>query len=89
MQSVKTTNEKGELVIRKWSRKFLGEFPPQSNFDKAHLKAYLKGWVNFVYKKDKDGNPVYYKTQSRLFIDEQVINKAENNSSSEITSTST
>ena len=34
-------------ITKTETRKFLGVFPPQNTFDKAHLKAYLKGHKYF------------------------------------------
>lgn len=31
------------------TRRFLGAFPPENNFDKAHLKAYLRGYTRFYF----------------------------------------
>lgn len=45
-------------------RKFLGVFPPKNTFDKAHLKAYLKGATQFRhgFETSIDGRrePLYY-----------------------------
>ena len=32
-------------------RSFKGVFPPVSNFDKKHLRSYLKGYEWFKYKR--------------------------------------
>lgn len=46
--------------MKKETRKFLGQFPPQSHFDKAHLKAYLKGFTHFFhgYRYDSQNRPI-------------------------------
>ena len=69
-KKVITTNSMGELVMRRFVRKFNGNTDKVSNFDKAHLKAYLKGYENFRYGYDNDGNPVWYKVQGKLFVEE-------------------
>ena len=48
------------------TRKFLGELFPEKkrrNFEKAHLKAYLKGQSHFRYGKTKEGQPAYFKVE--------------------------
>ena len=56
---IKTTRE---------SRKFLGVFPPKSNFDKAHLKAYRNGNIQFFYKsKDKFGNKIPFSVEQKYY----------------------
>lgn len=46
--------------MKKESRKFLGVFPEKTSFDKAHLKAYLKGATRFFhgYRYDKERQPI-------------------------------
>jgi hypothetical protein len=65
-----TTNSMGELVMRRFVRRFNGNTINGNNFDKAHLKAYLKGYQNFRYGYDNEGNPIWYKVQGRLFVEE-------------------
>lgn len=65
-----TTNSTGELVMRRFVRKFNGNTDKMSNFDKAHLKAYLKGYQNFRHGYDEKGNPLWFKVQGRLFVEE-------------------
>jgi hypothetical protein len=69
-KQIVTTNEKGEKVIRRFTRRFEGEFPPKSTFDKKMLKAYLKGQRRFSYKRDEQDNPVYYLVKQRMFVEE-------------------
>jgi hypothetical protein len=50
------------------SRRFLGIFPPKTNFDKAHLKAYIQGHKQFFYKaKDKFGNKIPFTVEQEYY----------------------
>ncbi len=35
----------------------------EANFEKKHLKAYLKGWDYFTYGRNKNNEPVWHKTK--------------------------
>lgn len=48
---------------KKYTRKFLGILFPSrkdANYEKAHLKAYLKGKPYFGFGKNPDGSQVYH-----------------------------
>lgn len=52
-------------------RKFKGKIDnftnkAERNFEKKHLKAYLKGDMYFFYGKDEFGNAVRYEVQQEL-----------------------
>lgn len=74
-----TTNSTGELVLRRYTRKFNGNTINPTNFDKAHLKAYLKGYQNFRHGYDEKGNPLWYQVQGRLYVEEIPLQVSTNN----------
>ena len=72
----------GELVMRRFVRRFNGNTINGNNFDKAHLKAYLKGHQNFRHGYDNEGNPIWYKVQAMLYVEETPL-KIQNNKTEE------
>lgn len=74
-----TTNSIGELVLRRYVRKFNGNTVNMNNFDKKHLRAYLKGYQNFRHGYDNEGNPLWYKVQGMLYVEEIPLKTQENN----------
>lgn len=57
---------KGTLKL---SRRFLGEFLPKTNFDRAHLRAYLKGATQFRhgYTGTVKREPAYHEVKQEYF----------------------
>ncbi len=46
----------------------------ESNFEKAHLEAYLHGHTQFQFGKDKNHFPIYYPVKE-VWIDANIISK--------------
>lgn len=62
---------KEETPIRsEMSRRFLGVFPPVTNFDKKHLKSYLKGYTSFTYGRSKYKEPIVHQVKQEYYIRE-------------------
>lgn len=56
-------------VKKQFTRKFLGELFPErrdANYEKAHLKAYLKGFVQFGYGKHPNGDQIYHPVKQEV-----------------------
>lgn len=52
-----------------FTRKFLGELFPErrdANYEKAHLKGYLKGYELFPFGKHPDGQKIYHKVKQEV-----------------------
>lgn len=52
-----------------FTRKFLGQLFParrDANFEKAHLKAYLKGHELFYFGKHPGGSPMAHKVKQQV-----------------------
>lgn len=53
----------------KFTRKFLGELFPErkdANYEKAHLRGYLKGHDRFPFGKDVCGYQIYHKVKQEI-----------------------
>lgn len=56
-------------IKAEYTRKFLGELFPSrkdANYEKAHLKGYLKGHELFGFGKHLDGKQVYHKVKQEV-----------------------
>lgn len=56
-------------VKKKYTRRFLGQLFPErrdANYEKAHLKAYLKGRKFFHYGRLPDGSPAPHQVKQEL-----------------------
>lgn len=54
---------------QKFTRKFLGELFPKrenANYEKAHLRAYLKGHTHFCIGRYPDGSKMYGEVKQEL-----------------------
>ena len=65
------------MTKKRTSRRFLGVFPPQNNYDKKHLRAYIKGYTRFQYGIDAQGYPIYHNVLQEYYEVEET--KKENN----------
>jgi len=56
---------------KKITRKFLGNLFPErkdANYEKAHLKAYLKGFTRFGFGKYSNGDQIYHEVKQEIVI---------------------
>lgn len=67
-QIKEAVEETKEPVIQPNSRRFLGVFPPITNFDKKHLRSYLKGYTQFVYGRNKYREEVTHTVKQEYYV---------------------
>ena len=56
-------------IKAQFTRKFLGELFPEkrdANFEKAHLKGYIKGHELFGFGKHPNGQQIYHKVKQEV-----------------------
>jgi hypothetical protein len=56
-------------IKKLFTRKFLGELFPSrrdANFEKAHLKSYIKGHDKFPFGKQPNGEQIYHKVKQEI-----------------------